>query len=372
MKNTKTVFKIMQSNGFAMAYRTCFRKYCTTDEIYTLSKKKVAHPYQGIHPWKSKDELAKYLLKNIIYNAGGIVVINKPYGIPVTDTFTNDKNLPSMQSHKIANASNYSIESVLPYITKELDVPALIPCSGAEKYMSGTYVFAINDDVVKQVMKAKLRATHFNKFTKYWGITIRLPHEIKGSYRLAMILKKSEYGVKKPIFMTHWSKNEEKRGDVKIMNVKYKLLSNSTNNLSSLIEIESSARKWQCIRLFASIMLYSPILGDNYHGSRVQEIMGTWMKVDPFAESSWDLPKINRQLLELLELSPRQQEIIPVHLHMRSMNLFSFGKEKKNIVLEAPLIHPFDWTCKQLMFKNIPCEADHSESTENEVKINSM
>lgn len=173
------------------------------------------------------------------------------------------------------------------------------------------------------------------------------------------------------VFVNKWFKNEEKRKDVVIMNVKYKLLSNSTHNLSSLIEIESSARKWQCIRLFASVMLYSPILGDNFYGSRVQNIMGTWMKVDPFADSCLEMPKVNSQLLELLKLTPRQQEIIPTHLHVRSICLDGFGKEKKNLVLEAPLTHPFDWTCKQLMFKNIPYEANYT-NVEDKVETSSM
>ncbi|XP_025156532.1 mitochondrial RNA pseudouridine synthase Rpusd4 isoform X2 [Harpegnathos saltator] len=299
-----------------------------------------------------------------------MVVINKPYGIPLSNTFTNDKPLPIKQCHHIVKAVDYSIENVLPHIAKELDVPALIPCIGAEKYMSGVYVFAINNDVVKQVMKARTQATYAQKFRKYWGITIRVPNEIKGSYYLAMKLEQSQSGNKKPIFITHWSKNEQKRGDIKIMNVKYKLLSNSTHNLCSLIEIESSARKWHCVRLFASIMLYSPILGDNYHGSRVQEIMGTWMKVNTFSESCLNMPKINRQLLELLKLTPRQQEIIPVHLHLRSIHLLSFGKKHEDIVLEAPLLQPFNWTCKQLMFKNIPCEAN--DASIEEIKINNM
>lgn len=155
------------------------------------------------------------------------------------------------------------------------------------------------------------------------------------------------------------------------MNVNYKLLSNSTHNLSSLIQIESSTKRWHCIRLFASIMIYSPILGDNHYGSRVQKIMKTWMKVNPLAESCLNMPKIDKQLLELLKLTPHQQEIIPVHLHLKSIYLDGFGKEKKNLVLEAPLPEYFNWTCQQLMFKNIPCKNDYT-STEDEIKISSM
>lgn len=159
-----------------------------------------------------------------------------------------------------------------------------------------------------------------------------------------------------------------KRNEVKILNVNYKVLSNSTQNLSSLIEMNASTKKWHCIRLFASTMLYSPVLGDNYHGSRIQELMGTWVKVNPFADSCWDLPKINSELLGLLNIRYKEQEIIPAHIHLRSATLASFGKQKEDVILEAPLMPPFDWTCKQLMFKNIPYE-QNDEDVENKKRI---
>lgn len=170
-----------------------------------------------------------------------------------------------------------------------------------------------------------------------------------------------------PVILTKWSINAVKRNEVQLLNINYKIISNSTHNLSSLIEMEASVKRWHSLRLFASTMLYSPILGDNYHGSRVQEIMGTWIKVNPFAESCWDMPKINQQLLQLLDIKQSQQEIIPAHIHLRNVYLTSFGKQKKDIVLEAPLIHPFDWTCKQLMFKHIP--ELNNDDIEDVVKI---
>lgn len=69
-KSAMAVFKIMQSTTFIAACRTWCRRYCSSEEIYTLSKKKIPHPYRKIHPWKSEREFAKDLVKNIIYNAG--------------------------------------------------------------------------------------------------------------------------------------------------------------------------------------------------------------------------------------------------------------------------------------------------------------
>lgn len=55
--------------------------------------------------------------------------------------------------------------------------------------MSGVYILAINSDAANQVDKARKRATASKKFRKYWGITIRHPDEIKGSYHLGMKLE---------------------------------------------------------------------------------------------------------------------------------------------------------------------------------------
>lgn len=168
-----------------------------------------------------------------------------------------------------------------------------------------------------------------------------------------------------PIILHSWSNNAMKRNKIKILNINHKVLSNSTQNLSSLIEIGSSTRKWNSIRLFASTKLYSPILGDNINGSRVQEFMGTWLKVNPFADSCLAMPKINSQLLNLLNLTQSQQEIIPVHIHLRNVHLI-FGKCKKDIIIEAPLSESFDWTCRQLKFK-IPDEARNAVADKQEL-----
>ncbi|KYM78286.1 RNA pseudouridylate synthase domain-containing protein 4 [Atta colombica] len=363
MKSAMTVFRNVRTSEFAVAFRTYYRKYCTTenDTTTTTTTQKVIHPYNQIHPWKSENEFVKDLLKNVIYNSDGIIAINKPYGISLHPKSNINTYLHS--HHKIVGAADYSLNDVLPYLAKELNVPMLIPSFGAEKYMSGVYIFGINEKVYHQLELSRRRSQGI--YRKYWAVTTRVPNEIKGKHHLAVVLKISASGVKKPIILTQWSKNMIKKGEAKIMNIDYKVISNSTHNLSSLIEIVSSLKKWHSIRLFASTMLYSPILGDNIYGSRVQEIMGTWLKIDPFADSNYNLPKINQQLLNLLNIKLSQQEIIPVHLHLKSIHLID--KKKKDLVIEAPLMNPFDWTCKQLKFK-IPDEIN-SSNEDNEEKL---
>lgn len=55
-------------------------------------------------------------------------------------------NSPLTNCHKIVGAVDYSIHNVLPYLAKELDVPVLIPCMGAEKCISN-FSFSFSKDV---------------------------------------------------------------------------------------------------------------------------------------------------------------------------------------------------------------------------------
>lgn len=153
------------------------------------------------------------------------------------------------------------------------------------------------------------------------------------------------------VIVTSWSKNEAKRQEVKILNTEFKVLSNSTLNLCSLVQIRSSTQRWHALRLFAATFLYTPILGDNLYASRIQKVGNAYVQVDPFQEYANVLPKLDKAILQLLNVQPSQQHIIPVHIHLRSIGLPSFLEKGKDLVLEAPLIPPFDWTCQQLEFK---------------------
>ena len=152
---------------------------------------------------------------------------------------------------------------------------------------------------------------------------------------------------------------EEKRNEAKVLNVEYNVLSNSIDNLSSLIEIKSSTTKWHAIRLFAATNLLSPILGDRIHASRIQNIMGTWMKVNPFVAAVDRPPRMNQKLLTLLNLSPEMQDIIPVHIHLKQIELTWYLGKDKDLVIDAPLTPAFSWTCEALDFE-LPKESNPS------------
>lgn len=149
------------------------------------------------------------------------------------------------------------------------------------------------------------------------------------------------------------SKNMYKKNNVKVLNVSFKLLSTCKTNLSSLVEIRSTTNKNHAVRLFASTFLYSPVLGDNLFGSRVKKVGNTNVKVNPFLETSQLPQKLNKQLYMLLNLKKSQQEIIPVHIHFRSLTLLSYLKNKETLTINAPVIPPFDWAYDKFQFQHL-------------------
>lgn len=75
MKGMMMVFRSMRTSEFAATFRACYRSRYFTTESHATMEKKVVHPYSVIHPWRSEDEFAKDLLKNVIYNAGGRIIL---------------------------------------------------------------------------------------------------------------------------------------------------------------------------------------------------------------------------------------------------------------------------------------------------------
>ncbi|XP_043256990.1 mitochondrial RNA pseudouridine synthase RPUSD4-like [Colletes gigas] len=324
-------------------YRKLFKRNYNMENFAQKKPLEEIHPYKKLHPWKSLAEFSYDLVKSVFYNEDGLVALNKPYGV------SHQRIHNEIGASDIPNFVDYTLEDALPHIAKQLNYSNLIVVKKPEKYMTGITLLAADSKIVDNVKLALRRGNNYT--STYWALTIRVPNKLWGEEHLAIKMKSNpHYELRKPIIVTSWPKNEQKRGDVKILNVKFRVLSNSTFNLSSLVQIKSSTIKHHAIRLFAATFLYCPILGDNIHGSRIQKIGGTYITVDPFVKYTDFPPKLDKELLQLLKLNTQRQPIIPVHIHFRSINLPYFHGKERDLLIEAPLIPPFEWTYQQLKF----------------------
>jgi 23S rRNA-/tRNA-specific pseudouridylate synthase len=86
-----------------------------------------------------------------------------------------------------------------------------------------------------------------------------------------------------PVVMQKWSKNAVKRGEVKVVRVEHRTL--YRQDLASLVEICPSATKWHFLRVYLAHLL-SPVLGDSLYGSRVHQMMGVPISINPCSDAA--------------------------------------------------------------------------------------
>ncbi|XP_076657864.1 pseudouridylate synthase RPUSD4, mitochondrial [Halictus rubicundus] len=323
----------------AAPYRKLFKRGYVEQQILDR-KSETIHPYRQIHPWRSLTEFSDDLIRNVIYNGDGLIALNKPYGI------AHRKAEKNKAKYFIPNAVEYTLQDALPYIAEKLNYSKLFVVRNPEKYMTGVTLLAADSRVQNNIELALRRGNNFTK--TYWVVTTAMPNRLKGREKLGLVMSSDRQADRrKATITTSWSKNSWKRGDVKILNFDFKVLTNSTSNSCSLLEIRASSNKQHAIRLFAATFLYAPILGDNLNGSRIQQLGNTYVKVDPFLKLANLPPILDKNIYRLLDVQSSQPSIIPTHIHLKSIDLPSFI-DKEDFKIEAPLMPPLDWTCRQL------------------------
>ncbi|XP_008544089.1 mitochondrial mRNA pseudouridine synthase RPUSD3 [Microplitis demolitor] len=335
-----------------------------------MTKVKKTHPYRLLHPWKSKLDFCDSMIKQVIYNKDGLVAINKPYGIS-SRTLGEEKKGKNAIISGIFNEKKYVLTDALPLIANALGYESLVIAKTPEKYTSGIVLLSASDKVTEAVAKS-LRVAEGKRIIPrtYWTVTRRVPIFPSGERRVAMKLAKGpEKGQVEPVIISSWSENERARGDIKILNVQFKVLSSATHNLASLLEIKSSTSQWHAVRLFAAITLLSPILGDRVYGSRAQDVMGKFLAISPFVEAAHVPPRLDEELLQLIKITQSKTLMIPAHVHLREMFLPSFMKKGNDVSIVAPLQPGFLWTCKKLLineeFLKPTDNIDSSSSSDN-------
>jgi len=96
-------------------------------------------------------------------------------------------------------------------------------------------------------------------------------------------------------------------------------------------------------------------------------VFGKLVNISPFVEAAQLPPRLNKELLEILKLSSAKQDIIPVHLHLREVFLPMYPLKDRDVVLTAPPMPEFEWTCRQLEFKHELFQDKDEDLTEKDV-----
>ncbi|XP_055129663.1 pseudouridylate synthase RPUSD4, mitochondrial isoform X3 [Symphalangus syndactylus] len=232
---------------------------------------------QQVHP----NVLAKALTRGILHQDKNLVVINKPYGLPVHGG-------PGVQ---------LCITDVLPILAKMLHGHKAEPlhlCHRLDKETTGVMVLAWDKDMAHQVQEL-FRTRQVVK--KYWAITVRVPMPSAGVVDIPIVEK-----------------------EVQVAVTQYQVLSSTLS--SALLELQPITGIKHQLRVHLSFGLDCPILGDHKYSD--------WNRLAP--------QKLSVGTLKKLGLEQSKARYIPLHLHARQLILPALGsrKEELNLVCKLP------------------------------------
>ncbi|XP_025212464.1 mitochondrial RNA pseudouridine synthase RPUSD4 isoform X2 [Theropithecus gelada] len=262
---------------------------------------------QRVHP----NVLAKALTRGILHQDNNLVVINKPYGLPVHGG-------PGVQ---------LCISDVLPILAKMLHGHKAEPlhlCHRLDKETTGVMVLAWDKDMAHQVQEL-FRTRQVVK--KYWAITVRVPMPSAGVVDIPIVEKEAQ-GQQQHHKMTLSPSYRMDNGkmvkvrhsrNAQVAVTRYQVLSSTVS--SALVELQPITGIKHQLRVHLSFGLDCPILGDHKYSD--------WNRL---------APQLSVGTLKKLGLEQSKARYIPLHLHAQQLILPALGsrKEDLNLVCKLP------------------------------------
>ncbi|KAM5311478.1 pseudouridylate synthase RPUSD4, mitochondrial [Glossophaga mutica] len=276
---------------------------------------------QRVHP----NVLAKALRRGIVHQDQDLVVINKPYGLPVHGG-------PGVQ---------LCISDVLPVLAKMLHGHKAEPlhlCHRLDKETTGVMVLAWEKEVAHQVQEL-FRTRQVTK--KYWAVTVRVPVPPAGVVDIP-IVEKEVPGQQQHHKMTLSPSYRMDNGkmvrvrtgrNAHVAVTQYQVLSSTAS--SALLELQPVTGIKHQLRVHLSFGLDCPILGDHKYSD--------WNRLAP--------QKLSAGTLKKLGLPQAKARHIPLHLHARQLVLPALGSRKEELSLACRLPRYFVRSLSRLGLK---------------------
>ncbi|XP_042360921.1 mitochondrial RNA pseudouridine synthase rpusd4 [Plectropomus leopardus] len=285
-----------------------------------MELKRFSLQLQRVHP----NVLAKHLHKSVLHQDREVVVITKPYGVPVRE-----------------DSGVTSISSVLPALSKMMDGmkmksdSQLLPCLRMEKETTGALLLARSEDVVEHILNLQ-RNNQVQR--KYWVVTVGVPVPSEGVIDIP-IIEKQVPGTRphyKMALSPLYRMNDAGDGVTKIRAnrqahtavTKYRVLDSSSG--CSLVELQLLTGVKHQMRVHMALALTCTILGDHKYSN--------WSKLAP--------QKLPERVLGKLGLEQSKIRHLPLHVHARQLTLQD--TKRGDISVTCPLPKYFSQTLHRL------------------------
>jgi len=320
---------------------------------------KTRHVYKHLYPWRNLTEFTDHIYNNIIYNDGGIVAVNKPYGVPqkqyakYDEDETGPRKIMSTLSSLGSGECGYGLADALPGMKTLLNVENLELVCSTERYTSGVAIFATHTQAEKYVQDAYKRARGMDiPFQRFWTVTRGIPDPWALQERVSVTLEpvnlftQGEDISKQPVIVEKPSRKSVQQGLVKTSKMEYRTVSRNREMEAALVEITTTRTKWHLVRVYAAHRALS-ILGDGLYGSRVKYVLGRPVIISHHNAAAYSPQTLPDSWIHKLSLSHQSVPLVPTHIHLHQV-LLPARKGGQVILITAPPPHYFLWTCKQL------------------------
>ena len=305
-------------------------------------KSRLKKHFETICVWKDQNDLVDHIHSNIVYHdpandESGLVVINKPYGLPKS----------------VSNDSPFALTPVLPLLAEKIGVKSLQVVKCCERFTSGITLLGTSSKTGELYQKSMARC----------GTTRALPAAylamVKGSPNVLRTedvnLKLQEcpevnsplFGSmhKEPVISRHLAKSWKlKRHNIKKVRVHTETVVRSSSGVG-IISLSPSSVKGHFPQVYLADLGH-PILGDMMYDYRSRTILGKKLRITSHtnAHRTQVLPY---NVLELLGLDKGEEWIIPKMLHQYRIMLPKWVKGSDVTIYAPP---PDHWirTCKTL------------------------
>ncbi|XP_038609438.1 mitochondrial RNA pseudouridine synthase RPUSD4 [Tachyglossus aculeatus] len=259
-----------------------------------------------IHP----NVLAKVLKDGILYQDKELVVINKPYGLPVHGG-------PGVRR---------CVTDVLPILAKMLgglQAEPLHLCHRLDKETTGVMVLARSRDVAHQVQGLfKMRQVA----KTYWAVCVGVPVHSEGVVDIPIVEKEVQSQQQHhkmtlaPNYHLEGGKMVKRRAsrDAHSAVTQYRTLSGTAS--CTLLELRPVTGVKHQLRVHLAFGLGCPILGDHKYSN--------WNKLAP--------QKLPPVILKSLGLEQRKSRYVPLFLHAQGLTLPALGSRSGDLDLECP------------------------------------
>ncbi|KAG0699589.1 Mitochondrial mRNA pseudouridine synthase RPUSD3 [Chionoecetes opilio] len=326
-----------------------------------------SHVYKKLYPWEASEELAEHLRSTQVFHEDGLIALSKPYGIAMEKVDRPRGAEPHSVVETVGGgggggANTPAMSQVLPTLKTLYGVDHLEIVKSTERWSSGLMLLSTCSKVTEKVQKCLRRSKTLSQpAMTYQAVTLGLPNPATANTKVATKLEYVHDLGNVPVIQKSYSRSAAAKGEVKPTVVQHRALVYSKEHDASLVELKAQVSKWHFLRVWLAYS-YSPVLGDHLYARRVKTLAGRRIQVSPHNVTR-EPQVLPDTLYSTLALPLRSSELIPCHIHLSSVTLSQFNKDKSDLVLSAPPPEHFKWTCEQLGLEEGSEEENSSESS---------